>query len=90
MLFMVPGDGHDILPSALVSPKGMTKYSMSDGCGEGSLPAVTFSDADEMVSVAEVELREDHGPLQEFKGRRDKRQRVVILVAHRQVQVVEW
>lgn len=67
MLFMVPGDGHDILPSALVSPKGMTEYSMSDGCGEGSLPPVTFSDADEMVS--EVKLREDRGPLQEFKGR---------------------
>lgn len=50
----------------------LTQYSTSDGCGEGSLPPVTFSDA-------EVELREDRGPLQEFKGRRDKWQRVVIL-----------
>lgn len=52
---------------------------MSDGGVECSLPLVPFSNVDKMVSVAEVKLHEEGSPLQEFKGRREKRQRVGIL-----------
>ncbi len=42
---------------------------MPSGRVEGGLPFISFSDAYEMVGIAQIELSEDGGFLQNFKGR---------------------
>ena len=48
-------------------------------CVEGRLPLISFPDLDQMISVAEIQLGEDGGPLQQLKSRGDEWEGILVL-----------
>ncbi len=54
-------------------------FIMPHGGVECCLSLVALSDGDQVVSIAKVKLREDGGPLEQFKGSCDERQGKTVL-----------
>lgn len=51
---------------------------MLSGRVESSLPFLIFLDVDQVISIVKIKFCEESGTLKQLKGRRDKRQGVVI------------
>jgi hypothetical protein len=47
----------------------MTRYSVSTGSVENSLPRFSFTYLSQVVGIPKVQLGEDGGPLERFKSR---------------------